>query len=251
MARSFLAALALHGLCSRRPAVAPSQDSPAAVEFVPVQIIPPRLGVRPPRSTTAQDAAGAAAETRRPPPRHAERRSRSPSRSPRRRPRLPTRRRQKEAGGPHANPAPPAAPLRTRGDSRAGSGKAKREVRTAPGETGASSAGAAAPGNPPAPPPSLRGWRLDNPDFTYAYYLDRMLSLIDANGLDRHGSGVKATIFFRIGRDGKMTDLQVEQSSGYNSFDLAALRAVQNAAPFPPLPRAYKHEDLGVHLIVR
>ena len=93
---------------------------------------------------------------------------------------------------------------------------------------------------------------LDNPDFTYAYYLDRLLSLIDAQWQrPAMGSGVKAVIFFRIGRDGKMTDLQVEQSSGYNSFDLAALRAVQNAAPFPPLPRAYKHEDLGVHLIVR
>jgi TonB family protein len=65
------------------------------------------------------------------------------------------------------------------------------------------------------------------------------------------GSGVKAVISFTISRDGSMSELRVEQSSGYNSFDLAALRAVQNAAPFPPLPRAYKHDDLGVHLIVR
>ena len=37
------------------------------------------------------------------------------------------------------------------------------------------------------------------------------------------------------------------ESSGYNSFDLAALRAVQNASPFPPLPRAYRHDSLGVN----
>jgi TonB family protein len=43
----------------------------------------------------------------------------------------------------------------------------------------------------------------------------------------------------------------VAQSSGYNSFDLAALRAVQNASPFPPLPRAYRQDSLGVNLIVR
>jgi len=46
------------------------------------------------------------------------------------------------------------------------------------------------------------------------------------------------------------SDLKISESSGYNSFDLAALRAVQNAAPFPPLPRAYSHDDLGVNLIV-
>ena len=49
----------------------------------------------------------------------------------------------------------------------------------------------------------------------------------------------------------ELLDLQVAQSSGYNSFDLAALRAVQNASPFAPLPRAYRNDSLGVTLIVR
>ena len=125
---------------------------------------------------------------------------------------------------------------------------------TAPGETGDQLGRRGGPrGNPlgtTAFGSEVGG--LDNPDFTYAYYLDRLLSLIDAQWQrPAMGSGVKAVIFFRIGRDGGMSDLQVEQSSGYNSFDLAALRAVQNAAPFPPLPRAYKHQDLGVNLIVR
>jgi protein TonB len=93
---------------------------------------------------------------------------------------------------------------------------------------------------------------IDNPDFTYGYYLDRLLSLIDANW-DRPalGSGVRAVISFRIERNGDMTGLRVSESSGYNSFDLAAMRAVQNASPFPPLPRAYRHDSLGVNLIVR
>jgi TonB family protein len=93
---------------------------------------------------------------------------------------------------------------------------------------------------------------LDNPDFKFGYYIDQLLSSIDAKwARPPLGDGVRAIISFRIERDGSLTDLEVAESSGYNSFDLAALRAVQNAAPFPPLPRAYRHDSLGVNLIVR
>lgn len=93
---------------------------------------------------------------------------------------------------------------------------------------------------------------LDNPDFKFGYYIDQLLGAIDAKWVRPPlGDGVRAIIAFRIERDGSLTDLQVAESSGYNSFDLAALRAVQNAAPFPPLPRAYRQDSLGVNLIVR
>jgi TonB family protein len=93
---------------------------------------------------------------------------------------------------------------------------------------------------------------LDNPDFRFGYYLDQLLSAIDARWVRPPlGDGVQAVISFRIERDGSISDLQVAESSGYNSFDLAALRAVQNASPFPPLPRAYRNDSLGVNLIVR
>jgi TonB family protein len=93
---------------------------------------------------------------------------------------------------------------------------------------------------------------LDNPDFKFGYYIDQLLGAIDAKWVRPPlGDGVRAIIAFRIERDGSLTDLQVAESSGYNSFDLAALRAVQHAAPFPPLPRAYRQDSLGVNLIVR
>jgi periplasmic protein TonB len=93
---------------------------------------------------------------------------------------------------------------------------------------------------------------VEDPDFGYGYYLDRLLQLIDANWTrPPMGSGVRAILHFRIRKDGGIDDLRVEQSSGYNSFDLAALRAVQNAAPFPALPASYRHDSLGVSLIVR
>ena len=49
----------------------------------------------------------------------------------------------------------------------------------------------------------------------------------------------------------EVVDVRIVRSSGYNQFDLAALRAVQEAAPLPPLPRSYRQGSLGVNLIVR
>jgi TonB family protein len=95
---------------------------------------------------------------------------------------------------------------------------------------------------------------LDNPDFTYDYYIAQLLSRIDQNWTRPPvGAGVHAIVSFHIQSDGSIADLQVRQSSGFDTFDLAALRAVQNASPFPPLPRAYTvgHNSLGVNLSVR
>jgi periplasmic protein TonB len=93
---------------------------------------------------------------------------------------------------------------------------------------------------------------VDNPDFTYGYYLDRMAALIRAQWVRPPlGSGVEVVLHFRIAADGRVSDVRIVQSSGYNSFDLAALRAVQAAAPLPPLPRSYRGGSLGVNLIFR
>jgi protein TonB len=93
---------------------------------------------------------------------------------------------------------------------------------------------------------------VEDPEFGYGYYLDRLLQLIDANWTRPPlGSGVRTILHFRIQKDGAIDELKVEESSGYNSFDLAALRAVQNASPFPALPASYRHDSLGISLIVR
>jgi TonB family protein len=93
---------------------------------------------------------------------------------------------------------------------------------------------------------------LDNPNFTYGYYVDQMLALISSNWVRPPvGSGVEATVYYRIQRDGRITELRIVRSSGYNSFDLAAMRAVQSSSPLPPLPRGFRDGSLGVNLIVR
>ena len=259
-ARSFAAALALHALLLAVVLLAPRlKPPPEPLEFVPVQIIPAQaLGVRRPAPPRRKAPPAPPAETPAPEPEAAPLKPEPADDVPELPHPEPDPESDKKKKPAEVKPKPPepALPTRDKGEtSREGSGKTEEGTSgTAPGETGDQLGRRGGPrGNPlgtTAFGSEVGG--LDNPDFTYAYYLDRMLSLIDDNWeRPSMGSGVKTVIFFRIGRDGRMTDLQVEQSSGYNSFDLAALRAVQNAAPFPPLPRAYKHGDLGVHLIVR
>lgn len=246
---------------------------PPPMEFVPVQIIPAQaLGVRrpaPPRKRTV-----APAPTPAPAAPEAEPAAEEPEVKPEPQkpapvddvPALPSPDAKKKKPD-EPKPAAPAKPEKPAGGSKAAeTGKKEQTGRspsgsseegpsgTAPGETGDQLGRRGGPrGNPlgtTAFGSELGG--VDNPDFTYGYYLDRLLSLIDAQwARPSMGAGIKTVIFFRINRDGSMADLRVEQSSGYNSFDLAALRAVQNAAPFPPLPRAFQHDSLGVNLIVR
>ncbi|HER43214.1 MAG TPA: TonB C-terminal domain-containing protein, partial [Candidatus Eisenbacteria bacterium] len=54
-------------------------------------------------------------------------------------------------------------------------------------------------------------------------------------------------VFFRLRRDGRVDDVRIEQGSGNTYFDRSAMRAVRSAAPFPPLPRAFTDDYLGIH----
>jgi TonB family protein len=93
---------------------------------------------------------------------------------------------------------------------------------------------------------------LDNPEFTYGYYVDQMLNLISRNwSRPLVGGGVEARLHFDIARNGTIRNVRITHSSGINSFDLAALRAIQASTPLPPLPRAFRESSLGVTLIVR
>jgi protein TonB len=93
---------------------------------------------------------------------------------------------------------------------------------------------------------------LDDPDFTYSYYIDSMLAAIRSHWTRPPvGRGVEGVVHFRILKDGRVEDLRLITSSGRESFDRAALRAVSNASPLPPLPAGYRKEHLGVRLTLR
>lgn len=90
--------------------------------------------------------------------------------------------------------------------------------------------------------------------FPYNYYLQVIMDRVSVNwftGLVDPGvaGSFQAVVYFKIHRNGQVSELKVETSSGLQSLDLSALRAVQNSAPFPPLPNDYDDQYLVIHLI--
>jgi TonB family protein len=88
--------------------------------------------------------------------------------------------------------------------------------------------------------------------FPYAYYVEAIRSKISTSWYSALVSpGLRgrfvSVVYFQITRSGQIRDLRIEEKSGINTLDLSALRAVENAAPFPPLPGDYAYSYLGVH----
>ena len=93
------------------------------------------------------------------------------------------------------------------------------------------------------------GVRVDG-DFRWASYLNSIRNKIGQRWVPPPGLGgrvVRATLYFRIGRDGSVSLSRLEDGSGIAFFDQTAMRALQLATPLPPLPAAYDGEWLGVH----
>ncbi len=246
---------------------------PPPLAFVPVQIVPAQvLGVRKPASRpkaekpappkpepAAEEPEPPAPEPPKPQPKP---KPEPPEPKPSREdvpvlPDKPVKKPEKPKPAPASEISKPAAPASRKPMPKppANGGSGNTPAGTVPqGDDNGEAGRRGAPGANPLGTSSFGSQiaGLDNPDFKFGYYIDQLLGAIDSKWVRPPlGNEVKATISFRIQRDGSITDLQVAQSSGYNSFDLAALRAVQNASPFPPLPRAYRNDSLGVNLIVR
>jgi len=82
------------------------------------------------------------------------------------------------------------------------------------------------------------------------YYLALILSKISQNWNNPYQGKretVRAQIYFRIDKNGKLQEVKIENSSGDAIFDQSALRAVYEAKVFPPLPEEMKLATLGVH----
>lgn len=95
----------------------------------------------------------------------------------------------------------------------------------------------------------VSGATLDDADFKYSYYIERMLVAIGMNWFKPAQAGtVSPVVHFKIERDGTISDATVERSSGLPFVDRAALRAVLTSSPLPPLPSEYGGSQLGVHL---
>ena len=111
-----------------------------------------------------------------------------------------------------------------------------------------------------APPPAPLGKAGGSPqgkgpitvevDFPYSWYFAAIHRKISERWDDKALPGQQPLVVFEIGRDGQvnMSTIGVEKSSGNPLYDRAAVRAIQEANPFPPLPDDFKRPLLRVHL---
>lgn len=84
-------------------------------------------------------------------------------------------------------------------------------------------------------------------DFCCPNYLTSILSVIDSRWNKNHPERGTTVLKFRVHRDGRIDNVEVERPSGYPSLDRAA-RAALDSLRLPPLPPAYTRETLTVHL---
>ena len=91
------------------------------------------------------------------------------------------------------------------------------------------------------------GSRLDVADFCCPDYVVLMVERIRSNWVQRVETSGVTVIYFTIQRDGRLTNAQIERSSGAFILDNNALRAVSRTQ-LPPLPAAFPNPTLPVHL---
>jgi TonB family protein len=90
--------------------------------------------------------------------------------------------------------------------------------------------------------------------FPFQFYLQMLSDKITANwfqSLVDPGVGglLQTQVYFRIYKNGQISDIRIDASSGIESFDLSARRAIQTSAPFAPLPNEYDGQYLGITLV--
>ena len=92
---------------------------------------------------------------------------------------------------------------------------------------------------------------LDTTEVKYASYFARIKHQIERvwiypiEAAERGISG-DLTLTFRISKDGNLLGVRLVDQSGYEILDVAALKAVKEAAPFYPFPATIQREELSI-----
>ena len=92
------------------------------------------------------------------------------------------------------------------------------------------------------------GVQLDVKNFCCPEYLAQMVQRVRQRWNPNVGAGGQPVVKFTIRRDGMLTNVELEKSSGQDLLDLEARRAVINTVQLPPLPREFTESSLTVHL---
>jgi TonB family protein len=85
-------------------------------------------------------------------------------------------------------------------------------------------------------------------DFPYAWYIRQIQGKIQEKWVGRAIPGQQPVVVFEIRRDGRLNVATIDRSSGNAYYDQVALRAINDASPFPPLPDDFKKPVLRIGL---
>jgi protein TonB len=92
------------------------------------------------------------------------------------------------------------------------------------------------------------GSYLDVANFCCPDYIIQMIDRIRANWVRQAEISGSNIVKFTIHRDGTITDVDLEKSSGYSNLDLASRRAMSVTKTLNPLPSEFPNPTLTVHL---
>jgi TonB family protein len=95
----------------------------------------------------------------------------------------------------------------------------------------------------------------DTKGFPLGDYVDIIKEKIKGNWFipsNLRNSQGHTTVIFYIGKDGRFTDARIEAStsSGNTSLNLAALKAIIDSNPFPPLPKNFPGDHVGAKFVL-
>lgn len=94
------------------------------------------------------------------------------------------------------------------------------------------------------------GATIDNASFNYPYWFTQAFRKIRSNWRNpvSHQGTLVCVVYFQVIQSGRVINLKVKESSGIDAFDDACLRSIERSAPFPPLPREFREEIIGINL---
>lgn len=97
------------------------------------------------------------------------------------------------------------------------------------------------------------GATIDNAAFDYPYWFTQAFNKISGNfrrtvAID---GNVVCVIYFQVIKSGRVIDIQIKQSSGIDPVDRDCLNAIERSAPFPPLPKEFRDEIIGITLPIK
>jgi len=112
-----------------------------------------------------------------------------------------------------------------------------------------SPAAAQTPGPPSPGGVGMSAVRTDLPNFPFPWYLARVRTNLFVKWAEKNQTlPLECLVSFVIERDGSISKVTSKRSSGNKYFDYDAISAVEESAPFPPLPKALPDSQLRVHV---